>query len=110
MRASLSGTSPNTRRSWSRPAALLRLLLERLQVGDQRRQLAAGDDAAPVRHAHDRGAADHAAATDHGEDLRIRVELFAERNARERRDHLVRRDRVGYTAQAVRAVAVDAAV
>ena len=56
-------------------------LLERLQVGDKRLQSIWWDDAAPVGHADDGRSADDAAAADHGDDLGIGVELFAERQA-----------------------------
>src|SRR6266508_150539 len=50
-------------------------LLQRLQVGDKRVQVARGDDPSPVRHADDRLFADHTARADEGNDLRVGVEL-----------------------------------
>ena len=64
-------------------------LLSVFEVGDERLQLRAGDDPAPVRHAHDRRLADHAAAANDSQDLRVGVELLAEVVSRERRDRLV---------------------
>src|ERR1700730_3205958 len=85
-------------------------LFERLQVCRERLQLVVRNDPAPVRHADDRRAADHASCANHVDDLRISVELLAECDAREARNLQVRRLWVRDTAEAVRTVAVDAAV
>src|SRR6478672_9816393 len=86
------------------------MLLERLQVGDQLGDLLVREDPAPVRHAHDRRAADHAAAADDVRDCLVRWEVVAEALPGERWDCLVRRRRVRHAAETVRPVAVDAAV
>jgi hypothetical protein len=85
-------------------------LLQGLQVGGQGLELGVGDDATPVRHAHDRRLADHASRADHVDDLRVGVELGAEVLSCQWGDGLVFGLRVGDSAEAVRAVAVDAAV
>jgi putative transposase len=53
-------------------------LLERLDIGGERLELVVGDDAAPVRHAHDRCASDHAAGANEVDDLLVGVELAPE--------------------------------
>src|SRR5438445_9274577 len=83
---------------------------ERFEIGDERLQVLIGDDSAPVGHAHDRRTADHAAGPDEVDDLRVGIELVAKVDPREGRDRLVGRLRVGDAAEAVRAMAVDAAV
>ena len=88
----------------------LEALLQGLQVGDERIEVLVGDDPAPVRHARDRRLADHAAAANEGDDLRVGVELRAKILPRERRDRLVLGLGVGHSAEAARAVAIDAAV
>src|SRR2546427_10063222 len=84
--------------------------LERFEIGDERLQVLIGDDSAPVGHAHDRRTADHAAGPDEVDDLRVGIELVAKVDPREGRGRLVGRLRVGDAAEAVRALAVDAAV
>ena len=88
----------------------LEALLQGLQVGDERSEVLVGDDPAPVRHARDRRLADHAAAANEGDDLRVGVELRAKILPREWRDRLVLGLGVGHSAEAARAVAIDAAV
>src|SRR5207244_1858381 len=62
------------------------LLFERLQILGEGVQLLVGDDSAPVRHADDRRASEHAARTDEVDHLRTRVELTAEDGTRKWRD------------------------
>jgi hypothetical protein len=52
--------------------------LQRLDVRDKRVQLIVRENAAPVGHAHDRGAAEDAAGADDLLDLRVGVELAEE--------------------------------
>src|SRR5512140_1124319 len=85
-------------------------LLQRLDVRRERPQLLGRDDPAPVRHRDDWRAADYAAAADEVDDLRVRIELMTEVGAGQRRYRLVRRLRIWYAAEAIGAVATDAAV
>src|SRR6476619_4178514 len=85
-------------------------LPEGFEVSDQLADLLVGNDPAPVRHARDRRLADYAAAADDVGDRPVGGEVVAESLAGERRNRLVRRRRVRHASEAVRAVAVDAAV
>ncbi len=82
---------------------------EGIDVGDQVVDLRLGEDPSPVRHADERVLSNDAAGFDHGGDLLRCVELLEEVGRAQWRDGGVRRLRVGHAAEAVWAVAVDAA-